>query len=94
MFLHQIGFASGCWSDVDEPADITFYIVFAPEDVGLEKLVQVPTIESGFEALKQEAGLDEYGRAPGQAGTGTSRCLLAHAFLVRNQEAALPKKFC
>jgi SRSO17 transposase len=78
---------------IADPNDLTFYIAFAPETTTLTALVQVAgsrwTIETGFEALKQEAGLDEYET---RSWTGWYRhitlSLLAHAFLtvVRHQE--------
>lgn len=79
---------------IEDPSDLTFYIVFAPEDVTLEVLVRVAgtrwSVESGFEALKQEAGLDEYET---RSWVGWYRhmtlSLLAHAFLtvVRAKQA-------
>jgi SRSO17 transposase len=49
---------------VSDPADLTAYIVFAPQRTTLEEVVRVAgtrwTIESGFEAAKGEVGLDHY----------------------------------
>ena len=79
---------------LDDPKDIAYYIVFAPERTTLAKVVLIAgmrwTIETGFEALKGEAGLDEYET---RSWKGWYRhitlSLLAHAFLsvVRAREA-------
>lgn len=49
---------------VSEPAQVTHYIVFAPLGTTLEAVVGVAgtrwVIETGFEGVKNEAGLDEY----------------------------------
>jgi SRSO17 transposase len=49
---------------VSDPADLTAYVVFAPQRTTLEEVVRVAgtrwTIESGFEAAKGEVGLDHY----------------------------------
>ena len=71
---------------LDDPKDTTYYIVFAPKHTTLAEVVQVAgmrwTIETGFEATKGEAGLDEYET---RSWTGwyrhTTLSLLAHAFL-------------
>jgi SRSO17 transposase len=46
------------------PAEVTAYVVFAPQATTLEEVVRVAgsrwTIESGFEAAKGEVGLDHY----------------------------------
>ena len=80
-------------NDVDE---LDYYLVFAPEHVSLEQVVQVAgtrwTIETGFEALKQEAGLNEYET---RSWTGWYRhitlSLLAHAFLAALRAQALKR---
>jgi SRSO17 transposase len=79
---------------LDDPEDVAYYVVFAPEHTELAESVRVAgtrwTIETGFEALKGEAGLDEYET---RSWTGWYRhitlSLLAHAFLsvVRVREA-------
>lgn len=79
---------------LDDPEDIAYYLVFAPELTTLAKVVNVAgtrwAIETGFEALKSEAGLDDYET---RSWTGWYRhitlSLLAHAFLsvVRSREA-------
>ena len=79
---------------LDDPKDIAYYIVFAPGHITLPEVVRVAgmrwTIETGFEALKGEAGLDEYET---RSWRGWYRhitlSLLAHAFLsaVRAREA-------
>jgi SRSO17 transposase len=49
---------------MNDPPELTAYIVFAPQATPLEEVVQVAgsrwTIESGFEAAKGEVGLDHY----------------------------------
>ena len=49
---------------LDDPKDIAYYIIFAPGHTTLPEVVRIAgirwTIETGFEALKGEAGLDEY----------------------------------
>jgi SRSO17 transposase len=49
---------------LSEPADLTAYVVFAPQPTTLEEVVRVAgsrwTVESGFEAAKGEVGLDQY----------------------------------
>jgi SRSO17 transposase len=49
---------------VSDLADLTAYVVFAPQRTTLEEVVRVAgtrwTIESGFEAAKGEVGLDHY----------------------------------
>ena len=46
------------------PADLTAYVVFAPQPTTLEDVVRVAgsrwTVESSFEAAKGEVGLDQY----------------------------------
>lgn len=78
----------------DDPKDIAYYLVFALELTTLAEVVNVAgmrwAIETGFEALKGEAGLDEYET---RSWTGWYRhitlSLLAHAFLnvIRAREA-------
>jgi SRSO17 transposase len=49
---------------VSDPADMTAYVVFAPQATTLEEVVRVAgsrwTIESGFETAKGDVGLDHY----------------------------------
>jgi SRSO17 transposase len=49
---------------LSEPADLTAYVVFAPQPTTLEEVVRVAgsrwTVESGVEAAKGEVGLDQY----------------------------------
>jgi SRSO17 transposase len=49
---------------LSEPADLTAYVVFAPQPTTLEEVVRVAgsrwTVESSFEAAKGEVGLDQY----------------------------------
>jgi len=69
-----------------DPAALTAYVCFAPDDATLADLVRVAgsrwTVESCFEAAKQEVGLAEYAV---RSWTGWHRhvtlACLAHAFL-------------
>lgn len=49
---------------VQDPKDCAYYIVFAPSTTTLNEVIQVAgtrwVIETGFEAVKNEAGLDDY----------------------------------
>jgi SRSO17 transposase len=71
---------------LEDPTDLAYYVVFAPAGTPLEELVRVAgrrwTIEQGFEAAKQECGLDEYEvRSYGGWYRHITLALLAHAFL-------------
>lgn len=71
---------------LDDPKDIAYYVVFAPEPTTLPEVVRVAgmrwTIETGFEALKGEAGLDEYETRSWQGWyRHITLSLLAYAFL-------------
>nr|MDQ3398931.1 IS701 family transposase [Deinococcota bacterium] len=71
---------------LEDPKDTTYYIVFAPKHTTLAEVVQVAgmrwTIETGFEAVKGEAGLDEYETRSWQGWyRHVTLSLLAHAFL-------------
>ncbi len=79
---------------LDNPEDLAYYVVFAPERTTLAEGVQVAgmrwTIETGFEATKGEAGLDEYETRSWQGWyRHITLSLLAHAFLsiIRAREA-------
>jgi len=82
--------------NLKEPDELDYYLVFAPITSSLEHIVKVAgtrwTIETGFEALKQEAGLNEYET---RSWTGWYRhitlSLLAHAFLAALRAQALKK---
>lgn len=82
--------------NLNDPNELDYYLVFAPELVSLEQVVQVAgtrwTIETGFEALKQEAGLNEYET---RSWTGWYRhiplLLLTHAFLAALRAQALER---
>lgn len=71
--------------------ELAYYVAFARrQDVTLKTLVQVTSrrwaIEAGFEATKQECGLDEYEVRSWQAWhRHMTLALLAHAFLVAMQ---------
>lgn len=71
--------------------ELAYYVAFAPrEGTTLDTLVQVAgrrwAIEAGFEAIKQECGLDEYEVCTWQAWhRHMTQALLAHAFLVAMQ---------
>ncbi len=79
---------------LDNSEEFAYYVVFAPEHTTLAEVVRVAgmrwTIETGFEALKGEAGLDEYET---RSWKGWYRhitlSLLAQAFLsvIRAREA-------
>ena len=74
-----------------------YYVVFAPKRATLEDVVRVAgarwAIESGFEAAKQEVGLDEY-EVRQYAGwyRYITRALFAHAFLAVARARAAPRK--
>ena len=74
-----------------KPHELAYYVAFAPrEGMTLKTLAQVAgrrwAIEAGFEATKQECGLDEYEARSWQAWhRHVTLALLAHAFLVAMQ---------
>lgn len=79
---------------LDDPKDLAYFTVFAPKPTTLPEVVRVAgmrwTIETGFEALKGEAGLDEYETRSWQGWyRHITLSLLAHAFLsvIRAREA-------
>ncbi len=80
---------------LDDPTDLAYFTVFAPQTTPLESVVQVAgsrwAIEVGFKTAKGEVGLDQY---EVRSWTGWYRhitlALLAHAFLVAIQ--AMEKK--
>jgi len=71
---------------LSDPSEVAYYLVFAPADTPLARLVQVAgtrwTIEVCFESAKGEVGLDEY---EVRSWHGWHRhmtlCLVAHALL-------------
>lgn len=72
---------------IEDPTDVAYFVVFAPAGTPLEELVRVAgrrwTIETAFEAAKQEAGLDEYEvRSWGGWYRHITLSMLAHTFLV------------
>lgn len=75
---------------LDDPTDLAYFTVFAPQTTPLEIVVQVAgarwAIEVGFKTAKGEVGLDQY---EVRSWTGWYRhvtlALLAHAFLVTIQ---------
>ena len=75
---------------LDDPTDLAYFTVFAPQTTSLESVVQVAgarwAIEVGFKTAKGEVGLDQY---EVRSWTGWYRhitlALLAHAFLVTIQ---------
>jgi SRSO17 transposase len=78
---------------VQDPNDCAYYIVFAPLMTTLQEVIQIAgtrwVIETGFEAVKNEAGLDEYEVRSWIAWyRHITLSLLAYAFLVaiRTQE--------
>ena len=82
--------------NINDPNELDYYLVFAPDATSLERIVKVAgtrwTIETGFEALKQEAGLNEYET---RSWLGWYRhitlSLLAHAFLTALRAKELKK---
>jgi SRSO17 transposase len=72
--------------NLDDREELAYYLVFAPQHTELAEVVQIAgtrwVIETGFEAVKGEAGLDEYET---RSWTGWYRhvtlSLAAHAFL-------------
>lgn len=74
-----------------------YYVVFAPKRATLQEVVRVAgtrwTIEQGFEAAKQEVGLDEY-EVRKYAGwyRYMTLALFAHAFLAVVRANAAPRK--
>lgn len=79
-----------------DSGNLDYYIVFAPANTSLTQVVQLAgkrwTIETGFEDLKQDVGLDEYET---RAWKGWYRhitlSLLAHAFLATMRAKELKK---
>jgi SRSO17 transposase len=78
---------------VQDPKDMAYYIVFAPSTTTFQEVIRVAgtrwVIETGFEAVKNEAGLDEYEVRSWIAWyRHITLSLLAYAFLVviRTQE--------
>ncbi len=75
---------------LDDPTDLAYFAVFAPQTTPLASVVQVVglrwAIEIGFKTAKGEVGLDQY---EVRSWTGWYRhitlALLAHAFLVTIQ---------
>lgn len=72
---------------IQDPKDVAYYIVFAPKVTTLQEVIQVAgtrwVIETGFEAVKNEAGLDEYEVRSWVAWyRHITLSLLAYAFLV------------
>jgi SRSO17 transposase len=72
---------------IQDPKDMAYYIVFAPMATTLQEVIQVAgtrwVIETGFEAVKNEAGLDEYEVRSWVAWyRHITLSLLAYAFLV------------
>ncbi|MGY3685002.1 SRSO17 transposase [Streptomyces sp. TE33382] len=61
---------------VSKPDEISYYLGYAPLDVGVDELVRVAgtrwAIEECFQAAKNECGLRRTRSAGTQAGTGTS----------------------
>ena len=62
---------------LEDPEETAYSVVFAPAATTLEELVPVAgrrwTIETAFEAAKQEVGLDEYEVRSWSGGIATSR---------------------
>jgi SRSO17 transposase len=80
--------------NLDDPKEIAYYIAFAPCQTTLAEVVRVAgirwVIETGFEAVKGEAGLDQYETRSWRGWyRHVTLSLLAHAFLsvIRTREA-------
>lgn len=75
-------------TSLEDPTELAYYLVFAPgTTTTLETVVRVAgmrwQIEAGFEAAKQECGLDEYELRRWEAWhRHITLVMLAHAFLV------------
>src|SRR5215210_7060025 len=74
-----------------------YYVVFAPKSAPLEEVVRVAgrrwAIEQGFEAAKQEVGLDQYEVRQYDAWYRyITLALFAHAFLAVVRAQAAPRK--
>lgn len=82
--------------NLNDPNELDYYLVFAPAKTSLDRIVNVAgtrwTIETGFEALKQEAGANEYET---RSWSGWYRhitlSLLAHACLAALRAEELKK---
>lgn len=71
---------------LDDPEELAYYVVFAPQHAQLVEVVRVAgmrwAIETGFEAVKGAAGLDDYETRSWQGWyRHITLSLLAHAFL-------------
>jgi len=71
---------------IEDPSDIAYYLVFAPQDTSLEETVHVAgsrwTIEICFESAKNEVGLDQYEVRIWQGWyRHMTLAMFAHAFL-------------
>jgi SRSO17 transposase len=80
---------------VTNPAELAYYLSFAPDDTATEDLVRVAgarwAIEECFEAAKQEVGLDEYEvRRWDGWYRHVTLSLLAHAYLSVTRHYAEP----
>ena len=81
---------------VQDPKDMAYYIVFAPSTTTLQEVIRIAgtrwVIETGFEAVKNEAGLDEYEVRSWIAWyRHITLSLLAYAFLVAIRTKELQK---
>jgi SRSO17 transposase len=71
---------------IDDPEELSAYVVFAPEQTSLEQLARVAgsrwQVEVAFEATKSEVGLDHYEvRSWGGWYRHITLSLFAHALL-------------
>jgi SRSO17 transposase len=81
---------------VQDPKEVAYYIVFAPKATPFQEVIRVAgtrwVIETGFEAVKNEAGLDEYEVRSWVAWyRHITLSLLAYAFLVTIRTRELQK---
>ena len=78
---------------IEKPAELAYYVVFAPRGSGLQELVSVAgrrwTVEESFEIAKGEVGLDQYEvRRWGSWYRHITLAMLAQAYLVVTRQAA------
>lgn len=88
----------GAWMlvrrSIQDPTDKAYYVVYGPQDTGLETIVRVAGsrwgVEECFEAAKGEVGLDQYEvRLFDGWYRHITLAMFAHAYLVTMRAAAL-----
>jgi hypothetical protein len=63
---------------IEDPTEYAYYLAYGPAETPVHELIRIAgrrwSIDDGFEAAKEEVGLDEYEvYASGMAGRGTQR---------------------